>query len=225
MLAPKGHPIPQSLKKSRVSHTGSPHPVKVIHTQMHRRLQKDVGNSMREPLPIVPWNNLPWKWETGPQTFAVTQPADTFQIFYCAMDSLIMLHVARAFLSGVLFLNATRVQKVELIISPVHNILLSLVYVSPTYLFIYPFIQFILICSSFYSLFSFLNLSFSQASIICCWISSPFQRILHDVYILYACIFKLYNLCFSCSFILFIAFLSFPLSVCWRFLCIPVCTI
>lgn len=48
----------EEIRQSLI-HACSPHLVKVIHIQMQRRPQKDVGTSIREPLPTLPWNIFP----------------------------------------------------------------------------------------------------------------------------------------------------------------------
>lgn len=97
MLPLKGCSIPQSLKKP-VSNICSPHLVKVIHIQMQRRPQKDVGTSIRGPLPIVAWNIFLWKRETSPKTLTINQPTGTFQIFYSVYEQSHLVTCFKGFL-------------------------------------------------------------------------------------------------------------------------------
>lgn len=130
---------PSEFEEIRVSNMCSPHLVKVIHIQMQRRPQKD-GTSIREPLPIVPWNIFPWKWESSPKILTINQPTGTFQIFY-SIYSLILSDVARAFCRAFFFLIDFRCRRWSSSFSSVHNILLYLVQTSPTYLRICSFIH------------------------------------------------------------------------------------
>ena len=127
--------------------------MKDIHIQVQRRPQKDVGTSIKEPLPGVAWNIFPWKWETGPRILIASQPTGTFQISYSIFGQSELVICFRVFCRAFFFFNGAQVQKVELIIFPVHNILLSLFQERPIYLFIYSFIHSFIHSFAMYVLF------------------------------------------------------------------------
>lgn len=137
------------------------------------------------------------------------------------MNSLILSDVSRGFCRAFFFLIDFRCRRLSSSYSSVHNILLSLVPRSPTYLFIYLFIH------SFCYKCPFIPFSHSR--------SLPYIGNHYMLFKIFPSFSVLYKMCIFCGhvfktiygahFILFTSFLSFSLvSICWRSLHVAMCT-
>lgn len=63
----KRAPCPSEFEEIKASLMQAVHPTSCEgHPYPDAEVPKGCENSFRKPLPIVLWNNFPWKWETGP---------------------------------------------------------------------------------------------------------------------------------------------------------------
>lgn len=179
-------PCPSQFEEIKASLRQAVHPTSCGgHPYPDAEVPQGCENSFREPLPIIPWNNVPWKWETGPQTLTVSRPTGTFWIFFSVYGQSNLVMCCRAFCRAFFVLIDLRCGRL-LIIFPSWEYFTvfgsskshSYIYIS-IYLFIH---SFILLCRSFNPLFSLLNLSPTQANIVWCLISFFSLKVRYKMY-------------------------------------------